>query len=135
MSVRSDEDLVRRFFEDVWNQKNPAAAEEIVGQEYSSIENQAFTSLPGPQIVAADLKAYQSRFDQLTFMIKRMFVADGQVMTVWQASGFSKKETFTNRAGEQAPKRLDAEGVSMTEVHGGKITAHRFLWPFNPLFP
>lgn len=135
MSAENDKDLVRRFFEKVWNQNNVEAAKEMVHEHYSSIENLDFAFKPGPQIVAAETKFYRSLYDGLNFKIERMFTEGSTVVTVWQASGTSKDETFVNRKGETEPKRLQAEGVSLTEAKDGKIAAHRFLWPRSPLFP
>ncbi len=50
-----DTDLVRRFFEDVWNKNDANAAKAIVHDNYSSTENIEFPSMPGPQIVAKEL--------------------------------------------------------------------------------
>lgn len=135
MSAQNHEDLVRRFFEVVWNQNNVEAAKEIVHDKYSSIENLVFDSTPGPQIVAAEMELYRSLYEELTFKIERMFTEGNTVVTVWEASGTSKQETFFDRAGNTRPKSLVAEGVSLTEAKDGKIAAHKFLWPRNPLFP
>jgi ketosteroid isomerase-like protein len=135
VAAEADKALVRRLFEDVWNLGNLEAAGEIVDQHYSSIENQTFTSTPGPQIVAADLELYRSLYDGLNFKIKQMFTEGHTIVTIWTASGTSKVETFVDRSGRERPKSLEAEGVSLTEVRDGKITAHRFLWPRDPLFP
>jgi hypothetical protein len=135
VAAEADKTLVRRLFEDVWNQGNIEAADEIVAGHYSSIENQVFPSTPGPQIVAADLELYQSLYDGLHFEIERMFTEGHTIVTIWRASGTSKVETFVNRSGLEQPKSLKAEGVSLSEVRDGKITAHRFLWPRDPLFP
>jgi SnoaL-like polyketide cyclase len=101
---------------------------------HSSIENLVFASTPGPQIVAAEMELYRSLYEGLRFNIERMFTEGNTVVTVWQASGTSKDETFVNRAGKTEPKSLRAEGVSLTEAKDGKIAAHRFLWPRSPLF-
>ena len=135
MPGEADEALVRRLFEEVWNQKDAEAAKEIVHEHYSSIENQTFPSIPGPEAVAADLKLYESLYDQLTFEIENMISSDHVVWSVWQATGVSRHSTFVNRKGETVPRLLRAEGVSLTEVKDGKIAAHRFLWPRDPLFP
>jgi ketosteroid isomerase-like protein len=135
VAAEADKTLVRRLFEDVWNQGNIEAAGEIVAEHYSSIENQVFPSTPGPQIVAADLELYRSLYDGLHFEIERMFTEGHTIVTIWTASGTSKVETFVNRSGREQPKSLKAEGVSLSEVRDGKITAHRFLWPRDPLFP
>jgi hypothetical protein len=135
MSAENDKALVRRFFEEVWNQNGVEVAKQIVQDNYSSIENVDFPSVPGPQIVAGEMKLYRSLYEGLSFKIERMFADANTVVTVWQASGTSKDETFVNRKGETVPKSLQAEGVSLTEVKDGKIAAHRFLWPRKPLFP
>ena len=135
MPAQSDKDLVRRFFEDVWNKNDASAAKAIVHDRYSTTENITFPTLPGPEIVAAELGFYGSLYDRLNFKIGRMFTEGDTVVTVWEASGVSKTETFINRKGDVEPKSLRAEGVSLTEAKDGRIAAHRFLWPREPLFP
>jgi hypothetical protein len=135
MSEEEDQNLVRRFFEKVWNQNNAEAAKGIVSDQYSSTENQIVRSTPGPQIVAAEIELYSSLYEGLSFKIERMFIDGNTVVTVWQASGTSKSSTFVDRVGNTVPRTLQAEGVSLTEVKDGKISAHRFLWPRDPLFP
>jgi len=135
MSTRNNEALVRRLFEEVWNQHNPAAANAIVADHYASIENRVFDSTPGPRIVAAELELYESLYHDLKFQPDRMFTADETIVTTWKATGISKDVFFSNRKGETVAKTLEAEGVSLSQVKDGRITAHRFLWPRNPLFP
>jgi hypothetical protein len=135
MSAQDDETLVRRLFEQVWNQHNAEAAKEIVADHYTSIENQAFDSTPGPTIVAAEVELYDSLYGDLRFHIDRMFTGGDTIVTIWKATGISKQVFFTNRKGETVPKSLEAEGVSLSQVTDNRITAHRFLWPRNPLFP
>jgi len=135
MSTQDNEALVRRLFDEVWNQHNAEAAKEIVADHYASIENRAFDSTPGPGIVAAELELYDTLYDHLKFQVDRMFTADETIVTVWKATGTSKDVSFSNRKGETVPKSLKAEGVSLSQVKDGRITAHRFLWPRNPLFP
>jgi len=135
MSAENDKALVRRFFDEVWNQNNAEAVKELVHEHYSSIENVDFAFTAGPKMVAEEIELYHSLYDGLNFKIERMFTEGKTVVTVWQASGASKDVTFVNRKGETVPKSLQAEGVSLTEAKDGKIAAHRFLWPRDPLFP
>ena len=135
MSKESDTEFVRRFFEVVWNANSIEAAKALVHDNYTSIENLVFASTPGPQIVAAEMRLYRSLYDGLNFKIERVFSEGNTVVTVWQASGTSKTETFVNRKGDPQAKTLEVEGVSLTEVKDGKIAAHRFLWPRRLLSP
>jgi SnoaL-like polyketide cyclase len=127
--------LVRRLFEEVWNENNDDAANEIIDEHYSSIENLAFSSTPGPEIVAAEIEFYHSIYDGLQFTVQRTIGQGDTVVTIWQATGTSKDETFVNRAGKTKHKALQAEGVSLTQVKEGRITSHAFFWPRYPLFP
>jgi hypothetical protein len=127
--------LVGRFFEEVWNQNDVAAIEELVHENYASTENQVFPTLPGREILAADVKLYQGLYADLHFHIDRMLTEGEIVITFWQATGTSKHETFVSRDGATRPKELQAEGISLTEVKDDKIISHRFLWPRDPLFP
>ncbi|MCB5164408.1 ester cyclase [Streptomyces bambusae] len=140
MTAASDQALVRRFFEEVWNRNDLEVARDIVHEDYASPEGQTFPSLPGFDILAADLKLYQSLYRDLTFTIERMFVEEEQeqdqdqeqqqvVWTVWHATGESKIHTFTDRLGRIRPQELSALGVSLTEVRDGKVASHRLLWP------
>jgi ketosteroid isomerase-like protein len=135
MSKESDTEFVRRYFEVVWNADSAEAAKALVHDNYTSIENLVFASTPGPQIVAAEMQLYRSLYDGLNFKIERVFSEGNTIVTVWQASGTSKTETFVNRKGDPQAKTLEAEGVSLTEVKDGKIAAHRFLWPRRRLSP
>lgn len=131
MTAESDKALVRRFFEEVWNQNNLETAREIVHENYESPEGQTFIGLPGLDILAADLKLYQELYRELKFTIDRMFVEDHAVWTVWQATGESKIHTFADRQGGIRPQQLGAQGVSLTEVRDGKVASHRLLWPLT----
>ena len=135
MSAQANKDLVQRLFEEVWNQNNHAVANEIVHKEYTSIENQVFASTPGPEIVAAEIKLYHSLYDRLHFEIERMFTEGDTIVTIWKADGVSKTETFVARDGKTVPKSLRSEGMSLSEIKDGRISAHRFLWQRDPLFP
>ena len=110
MSKEGDKDLVHRFFEVVWNQNSVEAAKAILHEHYSSVENLVFSVTPGPQIVAAEMKLYHSLYERLHFKIERMFTEGKTIVTVWQASGKSKDETFIYRKGDTVPRSLEAEG-------------------------
>ena len=65
------------------------------------------------------MELYRSLYEGLSFKVERMFTEGNTVVTVWQASGTSKDETFVNRMGNTEPRSLRAEGVSLTETKDG----------------
>ncbi len=127
--------VVRRLFDEVWNQRATDVAEEIVADQYSSVENIIFAASPGPEKVAAEVEFYGSIYADLRFEIQRMLVDGDTVVTTWTATGTALNETFTDRGGNTRNKSLQTEGVSITTVKDGHITSHSFFWPRYPLFP
>jgi len=83
MSAQGDEALVRRLFEEVWNQHDPETAKEIVADHYASIENRDFDATPGPKIVADEVELYDSLYDDLKFQVDRTFTSGGTIVTTW----------------------------------------------------
>lgn len=135
MSGQSPEALVRRLFEEVWNQGNLDAANELLHDEYRSVENITFAAQRGPEVLAADMKFYREMYADLRFEIDRMLTHGDLVVAMWRASGIANHEHFDNRLGERTNKTVKAEGVSVTTIADGKIIEHRLYWPRDPLFP
>jgi len=134
-STQQNEALVRRLFEEVWNENKMDMAEEIIHDGYRSSENITFASERGIKVLAADINFYREMYSDLNFQIKRMFSQGDTVVTVWQASGVATNEFFTDRAGNERNKELRAEGVSLSEIVDGKIIESGLYWPRYPLFP
>ena len=59
---------------------------------------------------AAELEFYRSLYEGLGFKIERMFTGGNTVVTVWQASGTSRDETFVNRTGKTVSNRCEPKG-------------------------
>jgi hypothetical protein len=104
MSKESDEELVRRFFEEVWNQNSVEAAKAIVHEHYASIENLVFDITPGPQIVAAEMELYRSLYEGLHFKIERMFTEGNTVVTARRRTKHSSTEGVTSCRNRWKPK-------------------------------
>jgi hypothetical protein len=135
MSTQENKAMVRRLFEEVWNQDKMDVAKEILHDDYSSSENITFASMRGLEVLAADIKFYREKYSNLNFQIKRMFIEGDTVVTVWQASGVANFELFTNRKGEEVNKSLRAEGVSLSRIADDKIIENNLYWPRDPLSP
>ena len=135
MSAQQSKAMVRRLFEEVWNQNRPEAAKEIIHDDFSSAENITFESVRGLKLLAAEMEFYRDLYSDLRFKIGRMFTQGDTVVTVWEASGVANHEVFTSRSGKEVHKSLRAKGVSLSRIADGKIIENGFYWPRHPLFP
>ena len=135
MTAQQSKALVRRLFEEVWNQGEMGGAKEFIHDDYSSAENITFASERGPKVLAAETKFYRDIYSDLNFKVGRMFTQGDTVVAVWEASGVANHEFFTSRSGKKVNKSLRAAGVSLSRIADGKIIESRLYWPRHPLFP
>ena len=135
MTTNNKETLARRLFEEVWNKNNAVAANEIISDQYNSMENQIFNGANGHDVFTADQKLYNGLYKDLSFTVKDLFSHGDTVVVTWDASGISPNNFFTSRVGKKTNKSLRAEGVSLVKFKNDKIVEARLYWPQDPLFP
>jgi hypothetical protein len=137
-----NEALVRRLFEEVWNQGNMSAAKEIVHEDYTSPDGPFWITTPessggwpgryseaGLETLEQEMESYRETYSDLRFEIERTFSEKNVVITTWRATGIVKGEFFTNRAGLELPVELGSKGMSWSRIADGKIIENRLYWP------
>jgi hypothetical protein len=137
-----NEALVRRLFEEVWNQGNMSAAKEIVHEDYTSPDGPFWITTPessggwpgryseaGLETLEQEMESYRETYSDLRFEIERTFSEKNVVITTWRATGIVKGEFFTNRAGQELPVELASKGMSWSRIADGKIIENRLYWP------
>jgi hypothetical protein len=137
-----NEALVRRLFEEVWNQGNMSAAKEIVHEDYTSPDGPFWITTPessggwpgryaeaGLETLEQEMESYRETYSDLRFEIERTFSEKNVVITTWRATGIVKGEFFTNRAGQELPVELGSKGMSWSRIADGKIIENRLYWP------
>ena len=131
-----NETLVRRWFEEVWNQGNLDAAKEILHEDYMSPRgpfwNETLQQMTeaGLATLKEEMNAYREKYSDLRFEIERTFSEKDLVISTWRAYGIVKNEFFTNRAGRKVPVELNGtEGMSLSRFADGKIIENRLYWP------
>jgi hypothetical protein len=126
--------LVRKLYEAVWNNNDMATAKSIIHDEFMSAENITFPAVRGLPRLEAEMNFYRKTYPGLKFEVVRMLSAGDTIVTMWRATGGSGEE-FIDRAGKTRKKELQAEGVGLSRVVGGRIIETTLYWPRNPLFP
>jgi SnoaL-like domain len=139
MTDDSRQAVVRRFFEAGWNCGSATAISDMVHEDYTSNDGPFFRNglrrLSGADAVDGHIRQYHDVYNDLRFKIEKMVLDGDTVVTVWSPTGTTRNRTFTTRSGEERPFELKCQGVSLTDVVGGKVTRHDMFWPVRPLFP
>jgi ketosteroid isomerase-like protein len=121
MSLDENKAVVRRYFEEVWNQRNLAVLGELVAADIRDYGDVSVRDRPpGHAGVLAHYRGVMSAFLDFHLELEE-FVAEGDTVVVfWVATGREAKT--------QQPFR--ARAISRLQVVGGKITEYRVLADF-----
>jgi steroid delta-isomerase-like uncharacterized protein len=122
MSTEANKDLVRRFYEEVWDRGNTDFAFDVFAEDYVRHDLRQTAALPGPagqQKIAADFRA---AFPDLEFTVDLIIGEEDFVVGRWTATG-----TQLGPWGKQAPsgRRVTFSAVNIFRFEHGKVVE---LW-------
>jgi steroid delta-isomerase-like uncharacterized protein len=116
----SEKAIVRRFVDEVWNQGNVAAADEILAPTYveHGPEPSAREMKEGPEAIKDFVQLFKSAFPDMVFTIDDM-VAEGDKVAV-RLRGVG---THQGRLGDLAPtgRRVTVSGAAIHRISDGRI--------------
>lgn len=105
--------IVRRFFEEIWNDGNLEVANEIIDDGYRQTDiTTGHRRIVGPEILRHEVEAYRSVTDELRFDIEEIIAEGDKVVAHWEATATPKGEE---------PTRMLVRGVSINRIVDGKI--------------
>ena len=110
--------IVRRLFEEAWNQRKPAVMDEIIALDAIDHDPANPGATPGPEGQKALLAKYTSAFPDSQLSLGEM-IAEGDLVAIrWSVRGTHQGElegiTATGR-------QVDLSGISMVRIAQGKI--------------
>ena len=87
MTVEANKQLVRRFYEELWNRGNLAAAEEIVAQDYVRHDLRPGDAPSGPAGQMAIAERFRAAFPDLRLEVEAIVAEGDLVVARWTISG------------------------------------------------
>lgn len=116
--------ILRRFFEELFNQGNLAAADEIVSETYVN-HNAVPGETPGRDGLVQFVAYIRSAVRDLNFTIEDQVAEGGKVTTRWSATGIHQGEF----AGIPATgKSVTITGINIHRVADGQIQEGWLNW-------
>jgi steroid delta-isomerase-like uncharacterized protein len=116
--------VLRRFFEEIFNQGNLAAADEIVSSDYVN-HNAAPTETPGREGLKQFVTYARAGFRDLHFIIDDQVAEGDKVVTRWTATGIHQGE-FAGIAATGKPVTITA--INIHRVADGQIQEGWLIW-------
>ena len=107
--------IVRRIFDDVWNQANYNAAGEIFAK---------------PEGVKEYIRNFLAAFPDLQHEVTEIIAEDGKVVASWTAHG-SHAGVFHNIL--PTNREVAFTGITIAQIENGKITQHHTQWDTRAL--
>jgi steroid delta-isomerase-like uncharacterized protein len=125
MTATGNRALVDRYYEDIWNAGNVAAADEVLSSTFTFYPPDAPEGLRGRATYKAYVKLHRSAFPDLRITVTDVLAEGDKVAVQWTAQG-----THHGAYGRVAPTGAEVIVRGMDRVHiaGGRIVAlHSFF--------
>ena len=87
MSAEQNEALVRRHFDESWNQQDDDAVDEIFAEDFVGYSSGSSDPIRGREGVKQSLDGYLSAFPNLQMTIEELVADDDKVAVRWFAEG------------------------------------------------
>src|ERR1700719_4509386 len=87
MTGEANKQLVRRFYEELWNRGNLVAAEEMVAQDYVRHDLRPGDAPPGPAGQMAIAERFRAAFPDLWLEVEAIVAEGDLVVARWTISG------------------------------------------------
>jgi steroid delta-isomerase-like uncharacterized protein len=125
MTTESNKELVRRFYEEAWDQGRLEVIDELFADDYVRHDLRPTEPLPGPAGMREITGDFRAAFPDLTFAVQLLVGEGDYVVGRWVAAG-----THTSAWGGVEPtgRRADLTGVNIFRFEAGKVVE---LWNYR----
>jgi steroid delta-isomerase-like uncharacterized protein len=121
MGETAAEELVRRWFDELFNEADPSVASEILASDvrYHGPGSLTPSDVTAPADVAEYVEVYRRAFPDLRYTVEEVFGSGDRVCARWTATGTHRSDLFGI---EPTGEVVVVEGVNAFAVDDGEIT-------------
>jgi steroid delta-isomerase-like uncharacterized protein len=122
-----DTQLVRRWFDELFNRGDLAVADEILADNvsYDGPQSLSPSDVTGPADIKAYVETYQTAFPDLYYTVENVTATDGEVRVRWSAMGTHENDLFGI---EPTGEGFTVDGINVFSVADGRITDVYAQW-------
>jgi steroid delta-isomerase-like uncharacterized protein len=121
MNAKKNEEIVTRYFEEIWNSGNLNLLDEIISPQYINHSPGSPNPKPGPSGLRPIIEAIRKAFPDLNYKIVNMVATDTQVAIHTKMSGTHLGDLFG-----LAPtgKKVNVNQMQIERMINGQIVEH-----------
>ena len=125
MSTEENKAVVRRFFDEVCNERKLNVADELVAATHTLHDPSIPGVEPGPEGMKQTIAVYQNAFNDAHWAVEDMVAEGDKVVTRWTGHG-----THTGELPgiPQTGKQVNVPGIWIFRIAGGKIAESWDVW-------
>ena len=116
--LADNKSIVRRLYEEVWNNRRLEVANEIISPSHALHDNHSPESGVGPEAYKRSVARWVSGFPDVRFTVEDMVAEDDKVVALWVITGTHQGEY---RGIPATNKKISVEGITIIHIVGGKI--------------
>ena len=119
MSVEENVKLVRRWFQEVWNEGRMQTVHELFAQDgVATGQSEQGQALRGPEQFAGFVERIRGAFPDIEITVEDAFGADDRVALRWSATMTHKGDQLGMAASNRAVK---ISGITIARIRNGQI--------------
>jgi steroid delta-isomerase-like uncharacterized protein len=117
--------IVRRLYEEVWNQRKLELINEIISPSHAIQAPTVAGSAVGPEAYKREVLRFLAGYPDLQWTIDDLIAEEDKVVARWTMSGNHKGEYLGVLA---TNKKVSVEGITIHHISGGKIMDSYSNW-------
>ena len=119
--VTSNQKLIERYFQEVWNKGNLHVLDEIIDSKYKNHSPGTSNPTPGPEGLKPIVSAVRHAFPDVHYKIMDVVITEDKITARVKMTGTHLGDFFGIPA---TGKSVDVDQINIEYVHNGKITEH-----------
>lgn len=114
----TNEEAIKRLYEDVWNRDRPDTAKELVHDEYLIHDRSLAEELRGPELYTTLASETRESFSDLRFAIEDVIAADDTVALRWTMEGTHEGTLYGVDA---TGRNVELEAIEINRFEDGRL--------------
>lgn len=125
MAALTNRELVKKFYQEVWNERKAQCVEKYLSPSHALVDPNATDTKTGPEAYKEVLERFLRAFSNLKFEVQELVCEKDKVVASWTITGVHSGEY---NGLPPTNKKIVVEGISIHQITDGKIMDTYSVW-------